>query len=218
MSFKSSLGRSNVPIQPPTICTSEPIPNAERNAASLPELAASVGSKSTTTMLARGASVVLIGNVKPNPSIRHGCAPTPAKMFDSGTVCDVTFVNSTNCRSLLFPGGLYITSLMTTGPISGPLLVAPSVTDFIGYKSPVALGQRPNETLSAAATRLTWFSKSSRLPFESAESSQTSSSCEPDRPNGTLPPLGTAGLNAVSSITRYCPAPIVVPVGMRYFL
>src|SRR5436190_7634876 len=210
MSFKSSLGRSNVPVQPPTICTSEPIPYAERNAASLPELAANVGSKSTTTMLARGAIIVPIGNEKPNPSIFHGCAPTPTNVFDKATDCVVTLVNSTNCKSGLLPGGLYMTSLMTTGPIVGPLLADPNVTDFIGYKSPVALGQRPNDTLSAAATKLTWFSKSSRLPFASAESSQTSSSCEPDKPNGTLPPLGTAGLNAVSSITRYCPALIVV--------
>ena len=130
----------------------------------------------------------------------------------------VTFVSSTNCRSGLLPGGLYITSLNTTGPISGPLLAAPSVTDFIGYKSPVPLGQRPKETLSAEATRFTWFSKSSKLPLASADNNHTSSSNVPDNPNGTLPPVGTAGSNAVASITRYCPAPMIVPVGIRYFL
>ena len=74
------------------------------------------------------------------------------------------FDSSTNSRSSLPACGLYIISLMTTGPMRGPLLAGQRCARRIGYSSPAALGQRPNDSPLAAAANSTWSMKFNSLP------------------------------------------------------
>src|SRR2546421_7966153 len=143
-SFTFSPLLSNDPTQGPKIGTLAGMLYLVRNVA---------GSIPTTRPYPLAGSESLAPKVKSTPSLNF--QPLPLAASNSENVAPVRFCNSINSS----PGasGLYMISLMTTGPYSGSALAAPGVGVLIATKSvpPVLLVYRPNEIDGAAAPKST---------------------------------------------------------------
>ncbi len=151
----------------------------------------SLGSNRTTTS-------VLLGWIVTLPNVMS--IPRSNFQFVRLIGLSVMFKSSTYSKSSLPLKGLYMISLITTGPMRGPLLAAPKVVETIGYSLPVALGQRPKDSPLAAAGKSTWSMKFESFPAGVAETRYTSSPVA--LLNEKLVPTPGVGLKSLSSNTR----------------